>query len=73
MKFDTNVDQAIQIKDAINDYLEKHPKVDVKAGSKALISNLGWQVGMEVHFHPMADGADTFYVATRHVWKCAEF
>ena len=58
-----DVDQAIQIKDAINDYLEKHPKVDVKAGSKALISNLGSaKLEMEVRvFIPMADGADAFY------------
>ena len=64
-----DVDQAIQIKDAINDYLEKHPKVDVKAGSKALISNLGSaKLEMEVRvFIPMADGADAFYTLRQDI------
>ena len=58
-----DVGQAIQIKEALNEFLEKHPNVDVKAGSKALISNLGSaKLEMEVRsFIPMVAGGDAYY------------
>jgi small-conductance mechanosensitive channel len=58
-----DVGQAIQIKEALNEFLEKHPNVDVKAGSKTLISNLGSaKLEMEVRsFIPMVAGGDAYY------------
>jgi small-conductance mechanosensitive channel len=58
-----DVGQATQIKQGINDFLAKHPNVDVKAGSKSLITNLGSaKLEMEVRaFIPMADGGDAYY------------
>ena len=58
-----DVGQATQIKEGINDFLAKHPHVDVKAGSKSLITNLGSaKLEMEVRaFIPMADGGDAYY------------
>ena len=58
-----DVGQATQIKEGINAFLAKHPHVDVKAGSKSLITNLGSaKLEMEVRaFIPMADGGDAYY------------
>ena len=58
-----DVGQATQIKESINEFLAKHPHVDVKAGSKSLITNLGSaKLEMEVRaFIPMADGGDAYY------------
>lgn len=58
-----DVGQATQIKEGINEFLAKHPHVDVKAGSKSLITNLGSaKLEMEVRaFIPMADGGDAYY------------
>ena len=58
-----DVGQATQIKEGINAFLAKHPHVDVKAGSKSLITNLGTaKLEMEVRaFIPMADGGDAYY------------
>ena len=65
-----DVGQATQIKEDINAFLAKHPHVDVKAGSKSLITNLGTaKLEMEVRaFIPMAEGGDVVLrFATRHV------
>ena len=58
-----DVGQATQIKEGINEFLAKHPHVDVKAGSKSLITNLGSaKLEMEVRaFIPMAEGGDAYY------------
>ena len=53
-----DVSQAIKIKETLNEFLAKHPNVDVKAGSKCLITKLGGaKLQMEIRaFIPMRAG-----------------